>query len=225
MKPPSFITTLDALRQAAKQEVQHLFKEHQKPYLYYHNQKHTEQVVEKCITIAQHYQLSTLECAILEIAAWFHDTGHLFGPTLGHEEVGVARFLEFIQAFPTNDFPIDRVVACILSTKMPQEPLSFLEAIICDADTYHLGTAEFTRTDALLKQEITERTGTVPQNWEAKTLDLLQTHCYHTFYCHSRLAMSKQKHYEQYLEKASTHLLSKTVGDPSSYPASAGRAC
>lgn len=211
------------MRLAAKQQVQSLFTQHHKPYLHYHNQKHTEQVVEKAVTIARHYELSPTECAILEIAAWFHDTGHLFGPTLGHEEVGVARFNEFIKAYPAYDLPVDRVSACILSTKMPQEPLTFLEAIICDADTYHLGTPYFTVTDALIKREITERTGTVQADWALKSLHLLQTHCYHTFYCHARLQESKQYNYDQYLEQLQSTGIHQQVSDPSSCPATTGR--
>ena len=38
-------------------------------------------------------------------------------------------------------------------TKMPQEPSNLLEEIICDADLYHLGTANFSEKSNLLRSE------------------------------------------------------------------------
>ena len=197
----SSLSYTDTLREA-RDWVMNLFKKHHQPCLHYHNLGHTQQVVDRSFAIAQHYQLHRTECAILEIAAWFHDTGHLFSPTLGHEEVGVARFQEFLEAYSINEIPADTIIACILATKMPQRPASFLEAIICDADTYHLGTPYFAITDALLKKEVAERTGSILMDWEAKTLELLRTHRYHTFFCQSQLEAGKQFNYEQYAANA-----------------------
>lgn len=200
-------TELTSFLLLAKQHVIGLFKRHWQPYLHYHNLQHTQQVVENVIMLATHYELNPVDCAILETAAWFHDTGHLFGPTLGHEEAGVARFYEFLNDHPCDAIPAERIALCILSTKMPQQPSTFLGAIICDADTYHLGTAQFSVTDALLKREITERTGAVPAHWEVNTLDLLRTHRYHTSYCYVKQEAGKQRNYEQYLEKAQSMML------------------
>ena len=225
MKASAYSLNYSNLLLAAREWVTALFKEHHQPYLHYHNLQHTKQVVSRSLAIAQHYDLNEFECAVLEIAAWFHDTGHLFGPTLGHEEVGVARVVEFLKAFPTIPFPPDLVSACILSTKMTRHPCSFLEAVIRDADTYHLGTPYFIITDSLLKREIEERTGATPADWEGKAMELLRTHYYHTFYCHSQLEAGKHSNYDKYAENARSMSMCKSITDPSSYLVAAGRAC
>ena len=216
-------TDLTALRQAAKQHALQLFQLHYDPSLKYHNLKHTENVVEKALTIAHHYELNEPDRTILEIAAWFHDTGHLCSPSLGHEEVGVSRFNAFLNNYPIPYQDAHRVASCILSTKMPQEPVTFLEAIICDADTYHLGTPEFIITDALLREEVTIRTGSIQPFWELKSLELLRTHRYHTFYCHCLLESGKAMNYKNYLEKIRIIAKDKTLTDPSSHPVYASR--
>ena len=42
---------------------------------------------------------------------------------------------------------IDAIASCIMATKLPRNPKNLLEEIICDADTYHLGTKDFKKTN------------------------------------------------------------------------------
>lgn len=173
---------------AAAQYVRHLFATHPDPRLLYHDLGHTERVVAQAERLGRQYGLGSYECGILLTAAWFHDVGHLFGQPRGHEEGSVAQFLHW--AVPQRFEPhfTEAVAGCIYATRLPHKPRSFLEEIICDADTYNLGTDEFLQTDPRLKEELRLRMGEEPLDWDAGTLLLLQTHRFFTPYCRERLA-------------------------------------
>jgi predicted metal-dependent HD superfamily phosphohydrolase len=91
---------------------------------------------------------------------------------------------------------IDTIKGCILATKLSQNPTSLLEEIISDADTYNLGTEDFSKTDRLLKKEFELRNNTSPDNWDKQSLELLEKHKYFTSCCRDKLEKGKQKNIE-----------------------------
>lgn len=169
------------------------------PHYPYHNLQHTLGVVAHSQEIAAHYALDAADTFVLVVAAWFHDIGHLYGPMPGHEERGVTIMREHFANLPTDlpaDLPADMLTAigdCIMATKLPAHPVPLLHKIICDADTYHLGTPLFFQTDPLVRQEVEMRTGRIIANWRQRTLDLLQQHHFFTDYCQTRLDEGKTK--------------------------------
>jgi hypothetical protein len=78
-----------------------------------------------------------------------------------------------------------------LCDQIAAQPTSLLDEIVCDADTYNLGTQNFLTTDELLKKELELRN--VPVDfWEEKTLELLISHKYFTPYCQALLNKGKE---------------------------------
>ncbi len=93
-----------------------------------------------------------------------------------------------------NDTKItDAIVGCIMATKIPQGPETLLEKIICDADTYHLGTKDFIDTDSSVKKELQSRINLSLDDWDSKTLNMLIKHTYFTSYCQEQLSKGKQE--------------------------------
>lgn len=127
--------------------VKGLFDQYNRQYLLYHNITHTRNVVKHASEIADHYQLDERSVFILLTAAWFHDTGQLEGDMAVHEERSVAFMEEFFSDKDVDRNTLDNISKCIMATKMPVEPTNQLEMIICDADTWHLGTVDFQRLD------------------------------------------------------------------------------
>lgn len=169
-----------------------LFKKHQLPALLYHNLNHTKAVVRRTNEIATHYSLNPVEQFILSTAAWFHDTGHLFTKD-NHEDESVSVMWNYLKRKCINIEIVSKIEKFILSTKIPQTPKSFLEEILCDADTYNLGNQDFLITDKLLKRE-SELRGTLPnENWDKNTLKFLEHHAFFTDYCRLLLDAGKQK--------------------------------
>jgi hypothetical protein len=145
--------------------------------------------------IARNYAFSETELFILSAAAWFHDTGHLFGGVKLHELRGVRIMEDFFETKRLQKGTIDKIRDCICATKLLQTPASLLEEVICDADTYNLGTRDFIKNDKLLKKEYELRNIDV-YNWEKKTLNLLLTHKFFTQYCQALLNGVKEKNIE-----------------------------
>jgi len=159
------------------------------PHYPYHNLEHTQGVVARCREIAAYYSLGKRETFVLVAAAWFHDIGHLYGSIEGHEERGVVLMKQYLSHVPGE--LTAAIAACILATKLPSHPRSLSERIICDADTYHLGTVLFRQTDPLVHREIELRKGMVITDWSSKTLAMLRRHEFFTDYCQTLLAAGK----------------------------------
>lgn len=160
----------------------------------YHNLSHTEFIVEKVLEIAKYYELSIHDQEDLFFAAWLHDVGYWDGEALDHEKRGSDLAQNCLSEFELTQDRIDRIKSAILSTKMPQDPKDLFESILCDADLYHLGTAELLDKSFLLKKE-QERLGHGPiskAEWLKKTLQLLKIHQYHTSFAKTYLEPAKQ---------------------------------
>ncbi|WP_343690931.1 metal-dependent phosphohydrolase [Chitinophaga sp.] len=172
--------------------VRHLFALHMQPYLYYHNLAHTEEVVEHTTALCSWYNLAAHNSFIIITAAWFHDTGHLFGDLEGHEERGAALMRQFLEgSVPT--LYLSAIHQYIMATRMPVHPANIMEKIICDADTWHLGTADFMMKDAKVWQELEARKGRTFENKAALSLKFMQQHSFYTTYCKQQLSAGKRR--------------------------------
>lgn len=188
----------------AENFVTDLFEKNKHDALLFHNSEHTKTVVARAKEIASQYELSEREQAILFIAAWFHDTGHLFVEPAMHEVKSIELMKGFFSRHVIEDADlIAPIENCILATRIPRDPKTLPEQIICDADTYHLGTKDFKTTNKQLKKEYTLRKLISPKtNWNKKSLEFLESHQYYTPYCQGLLEEGKRKNIERLREKA-----------------------
>jgi len=174
--------------------VRELYEKNQTGNLSFHTLEHTENVLEHAKEIASQYQLNEREQFILYSAAWFHDTGHLFTDPTKHELRSVEIMKEFLGKYVTDEELIREIGDTILSTRMPRNPQNVLQEILCDADTYHLGTKEFKKSNKRLKKEYESRNlPEPPEGWLKSTLNFLENHQYYTEYARSLLEETKQK--------------------------------
>jgi predicted metal-dependent HD superfamily phosphohydrolase len=160
----------------------------------YHNLQHTLDVYKNVIIIGKHENLTVDELEILQIAALFHDTG-ILEKFIGHEEVSVENAQFFLEK---NNYPkrtTEQVVQCILATKMPQNPQSTLERVICDADLFHLASPRYYIKSELLRSEweISLNIIYTDEEWQSLNFNFLKNHRYFTSYCQSELEEKKQK--------------------------------
>ncbi|RYY90845.1 MAG: hypothetical protein EOO15_00850 [Chitinophagaceae bacterium] len=181
---------------SAEEYVVARFQQMHLPELLYHNRAHTEYVVARVQEIGEYYRLREHEFACLLIAAWFHDTGHLSGAPENHEQRSVEDFRKFASINPVPAADAEIIENCICATRLPHRPETFLQEILCDADTYNLGTPDFAKTDLLLKDELKARDRVPDISWDDSTLFILQKHQYFTNYCKTRLAQGKAENIE-----------------------------
>lgn len=179
-----------------------LFEKNNTDNLIYHNLKHTQKVVAHCNEISEHYVLDDEEHENLIVAAWLHDTGHLFTEPEVHEEKGTEVADQFAKENFLSDEKLQKIKDYIMVTKMPRKPQNIVEQIICDADTYNLGTKEFKETNKKVKREMQMRGMDFnKEEWRKMTLALLEKHEFYTPYAQQKLNAGKQANIQKLREK------------------------
>ncbi|SKA16602.1 Pycsar system effector family protein [Sediminibacterium ginsengisoli] len=170
----------------------------------YHNLSHTTDVVKAATQIANHYQLNDRDFFIVLTAAWFHDTGYLAGEAKGHEEKGAELAAAFLQERGFDAEGIQAVKNCILATRLPQQPHTLNERIVCDADLFHLGTDDFIDRNKLMRKEVEAiyHVQITKDDFRAKTISLFESHHYHTDYCQLLLNDKKEQNLQRLKAKA-----------------------
>ncbi|HMJ47105.1 MAG TPA: Pycsar system effector family protein [Ferruginibacter sp.] len=178
-----------------EQHVTQLFEQNQHAQLVFHNLKHTKNVVNRTSEIAGHYQLSEKDMLIVFMAAWFHDTGYLFGPAEEHEEKSVQTMNEFAGKEKVPEDIITEVATCIMATRHPRNPHGLLQEIICDADTYHFGTKDFKESNKLAFMELQNLKGINISKTEfnGEAYEMLKHHRFYTSYCGDMLNDQKKQ--------------------------------
>ena len=192
-----------ALLDEIKQYVTSFFHTHANEKLVYHNQVHTENVVNAAVEIANHYRLNDLDYFIVVTAAWFHDIGYYTEPAR-HEERGAEEVSIFLKRKGVEETTIQTIANCIRATRMPQSPETTLEKIVADADLYHLGTSKFNEINKVIRKEFIalHNIEISKEEWRNRTIRLLETHQYHTDYCRLLLNDTKAKHLDKLKAKA-----------------------
>lgn len=217
----------DLLSQSVATYVRDFFKQKDTPVFVYHNIQHTEDVVSAAHKIGNHYQLEPADFFIITTAAWFHDTGYYSNPQQ-HESSGADLAAGFLAEQEVPEPMILQVRNCILATRMPQNPKNELEAMVCDADLFHLGTTEFRDKNKCMCEEFSQLKGITisKQQWRLSTLVFLEGHHYHTDYCkmlledkkNENIQAIKQKAWEVLSKERETALMEKS-DEPAKTPA------
>lgn len=183
---------MDLVKQTA-QYVEHLFDTFLASTLPYHNLDHTKLVVQRTIELIRAHQLPPRAGTLLEIAAWFHDVGFLISGKENHEQIGVEAMKVFFLTKGIAQDEIDQIARCIMATRLPTQPLTLEEALLCDADSYHLGTDNFEEMDLLVREEYRLYDTISDYRWNLKTLHFLRKHRFYTAYCQTNLEEGKKK--------------------------------
>lgn len=160
--------------------------------LYYHNIKHTIDVVTEAELIGWAEGLNEEEILLLKLAALFHDCGH----TIDYQDhethsAKIARDILTNYKYPKDQ--VDTVCRLIMSTKFPPQPKDILEQVICDSDLDYLGRSDFIPVSNSLYQELKVRDmiGTIDE-WNQLQLGFIRKHQYHTETAQNLREVNKQ---------------------------------
>ncbi len=193
----------NTIYEQVKGYVSEMFESNKRPNLIFHSLDHTVDTVKRAKEIATHYNLEERESLAVYIAAWFHDTGYLFTVPEDHEEKSVGLMEAFMSVHLPDEELIKTVKSCILATKLSNEPVTLPEQILCDADTYHLGTKDFKKTNKQVRKEVEEnnKKSLTKADWNIQTLEFLENHKYYTSYCQDLLTKGKEENLRKLREK------------------------
>ena len=181
--------------------VQKLFLSELSDKYIYHGWEHTCDVLMACRLHLKVNPDLLLFSSELEAAALLHDTGIVRGMD-GHEEKSVSIAHEWLPALGFSSRQVELVTSLILSTRMPQNPKTLLECIICDADLDYLGTDKYEILSNRLFLELSGL-GDVQDlsSWRTLQIQFLQQHRYHTQFAQLHRQPVMEKHLENLLLK------------------------
>ncbi|MCB0547307.1 MAG: HD domain-containing protein [Phaeodactylibacter sp.] len=192
----------NGLLKQTESHIQQFFEEHFPPEFVFHDFPHTKNVVEAAVQIGQAYQLSDQEMEVLQLAAWFHDTGYYKNPA-SHEELSCRLAEAFLNQHNYTSEGIRAVTSCIEATRVPQNPQNLMEEILCDADLSHLGNERYWDRCGRLRQEMlmTKDILMSEQEWVDFELDFMIKHRYHTEVARNLFGKQKNQHIKQLLKQ------------------------
>jgi adenylate cyclase len=166
-------------------------------YLFYHNVKHTVDVVTEVELIGWGEGCSDEEILLLKTAGLFHDAGHTVAYD-NHEYYGTLLAKEMLPGFNYDQAQIDRICEIIMSTKLPPRPTNLLEEIICDSDLDYLGRSDFIPVSNTLYEELKaqNKIGTL-NDWNKIQVKFITGHQYFTNTARSLREVNKQLQIER----------------------------
>ncbi|MCB0517982.1 MAG: HD domain-containing protein [Lewinellaceae bacterium] len=177
----------------------------------FHDIHHTLNVVESAMEIGLGCNLDERELELLQLAAWFHDSGYDQGAE-NHEERSCHYAVAFLSKQGVKEQDLDLITRCIMATKLPFKPKDLLEEIICDADLSHLGKKVYWDRCGRLRQELllTRSRLMSEAEWVEFELNFMNNHRYFTAVAEELYNERKLKHIKQ-LRKQQLRLNPKEV--------------
>jgi class 3 adenylate cyclase len=149
-------------------------------YLFYHNVKHTVDVVTEVELIGWAEGCTDEEILLLKTAALFHDAGHTVSYD-DHEYQGTLLARSMLPSYGYSGEQIERICGIIMSTKLPPRPTDILEKIICDSDLDYLGRSDFIPVSNTLYEELKAQDKITSLNdWNKLQVRFISGHQYFT---------------------------------------------
>ncbi len=162
-------------------------------YLFYHNYKHTIDVVNQAELIGYGEKVSDEEILLLKTAALFHDAGHIISYQ-NHEYYGCQIVKEMLPQYNYTPEQIEKITELIMATELPPDPKNLLERIMCDSDLDYLGRADFIPVSNTLYDELKAQNKMGSLNdWNKIQVKFLTMHQYYTDTANKLREINKEK--------------------------------
>jgi class 3 adenylate cyclase/predicted metal-dependent HD superfamily phosphohydrolase len=167
--------------------------------LFYHNVKHTIDVVTQVELIGNAEGISNKEMLLVKTAALFHDIGFLTSYDC-HEEESVRMAREILPEYHYTGQQIEEIKRLIMATQMPPEPGDHLEKIICDADLDYLGRSDFVPVAYNLYKELKIRNKIHSfEQWKKIQIRFIKQHNYFTRTAQKMREVNKKRQLDKIL--------------------------
>ena len=211
---------IDTLLQETEFFVCNLFERTLSPKNYYHNIEHTRHVLNTVTQLAKMEDCTEHDTLLLQLAAWFHDTGYVVSDE-GHEMESVKIAHQFMTNAGLSVADLSTVERLILVTKMEELPTSLLENIMKDADCAHVASDDFFEISEQLRLELKYKN---EQNiseleWLLKNKSFIASHKFYTRFAQVKLQPKKemnafkiQQQINKIEEKKASKLRAKKTG-------------
>ncbi len=149
-------------------------------YLHYHNFKHTIDVVNQAELIGYGEGVDDEDILLLKTAALFHDSGQIVGNE-NHEYYSTQIAREYLSKWGYTEEQSAKICTLIMATKLPPNPTTLLEKIMCDADLDYLGRTDFIPVSNTLYEELIAQGKNISiLEWNRNQVKFLTNHQYFT---------------------------------------------
>ena len=186
----------------AAQYVTQLLREQLPKENTYHNLAHTHRVVGQVTELARLEDCSPTDKALLQLAAWFHDTGFIHSDE-NHEAHSAEIAQAYLQEQQLPQEQIDTIIRLIRVTQMAVQPTTLLEKIMKDADCGHVASYAYFDLSEALRQELVAKKGTdlTKKQWLEQNNDFFQNHTFYTPSAQEHWSAGKQHNQEVLAQK------------------------
>lgn len=163
----------------------------------YHGIAHTMNVLKVCNQYIRREKVKSEEAKLLRIGALCHDLG--FTVSLqNHEQKSSELAASLMTQYGFSDSHISIIKGLIHATRVPQNPKTFLEKLLCDADLDYLGREDYYEISNKLYQEL--KTFNLISNkteWKQQQISFLKAHTYHTSFARKHRQPEKENRIQE----------------------------
>ena len=183
----------ETLIQQAEIFVSDLFERQLSPKNYYHNIEHTRNVIDTVMLLAKMENCTAHDTLLLQLAAWFHDTGYVKVDD-GHEVESVGIVHQFMKDAGLSESDLSIVEQLILVTKIGEEPKTLLQKIIKDADCAHVASEDFIEISDRLRLELKyKKEEEISElDWLKQNKEFIFKHKFYTTFAQVKLQPKKE---------------------------------
>ena len=161
--------------------VQEYYNNHFSEQYSFHQYNRTVNIVRNCDALGMRMNLDKQNLKILHLTAWFLELGYC-RDYYNYQEHSVQLAREYFKTTAPDDDIMEQIEEAILSTRVPQQPVSAIAQIICDAGMYHLAgkdtfaNAELLRAEyaAIVQKEFTD------EEWINENIKMISDNFYFT---------------------------------------------
>jgi predicted metal-dependent HD superfamily phosphohydrolase len=148
--------------------------------LSFHSVCYTKDVLEAVGKLGSLENLRPMEFSLLRTAASYQNTGYL-SKYKNHEEAGVKLVQKMLPSYNYEPEDIEKICEMVMATKLPQNPSTKSQEILCDANLDYFGREDFfVRNELLRLEEIKHGIKITPREWFEQRLEILEEHKYFT---------------------------------------------
>jgi predicted metal-dependent HD superfamily phosphohydrolase len=172
----------------------------------FHKIDHTEYVVKCAEYLGKNTGLDEQQLTLLQLSAWFHDTGYTVEPE-NHENESARIAAEFLDKKGVEKDEIEVVKKAIIATSIPQNPTDDISRILCDADLMHVAEEDYIERIDNMRREMAKLTGEKVgrRKFYKMSVQFFEKHQYHTEFARKELEPKKEKNIQ--LLKKEIHML------------------
>lgn len=160
--------------------------------LTYHDVSHVLDVLNVCNQYIKRNKIKGTDAYLLRIGALVHDLGFTKS-TQNHEEVGAEMATKIMESLKMDSKHIEIVQGLVMATKIPQNPKTELQKIICDSDLDYLGRKDYVEISSRLYKEL-KSTNVIKtrEDWVELQIKFLKSHSFHTEFARKTREPKKQ---------------------------------